>query len=83
MPPVPKPSPLLFLLLTFSGWVNQHPRQVIDYLMEPEFKHEDWPQILSNKQRLSKFIYNETRDWMWKVSAVNDGVSWVTLKVVW
>jgi hypothetical protein len=28
------PSSLHFLLLLFSGWVNRHQNQVIDYLME-------------------------------------------------
>jgi putative transposase len=34
MPAPPSPGPLHFPLLLFSGWVNRHQREVIDYLME-------------------------------------------------
>jgi hypothetical protein len=42
---------------------------VIDYCAElPMEKPASWPPILSNKSRLSRFIYYGTRDWMWRVS---------------
>ena len=34
MPSPTCPSALHFLLILFSGWVNRHHREVIDYLME-------------------------------------------------
>jgi len=43
---------------------------VVDYRATlPTEKPEGWPQILRNDQRLSRFIYNGTQDWMWRVSS--------------
>jgi hypothetical protein len=41
---------------------------VVDYKLLPDEKPESWPTILPNTARLSRFVYNGTRDWMWKVS---------------
>lgn len=41
---------------------------VVDYKLEPKEKPAAWPKILPNSARLSRFIYNGTNDWMWKVS---------------
>jgi len=42
---------------------------VIDYKQIPNEKVPSWPGILPNTARLSRFIYNGTSDWMWKVSS--------------
>jgi len=41
---------------------------VVDYTALPDERPPVWPAILPNTARLSRFIYNGTRDWMWKVS---------------
>jgi hypothetical protein len=41
---------------------------VIDYTRLPDEKVATWPEILPNTARLSRFIYNGTQDWMWRVS---------------
>jgi hypothetical protein len=41
---------------------------VVDYKLLPNEKPAEWPKILPNTARLSRFIYNCTNDWMWKVS---------------
>jgi hypothetical protein len=41
---------------------------VIDYTMAPDEKVGPWPTIIPNSARLSRWIYNGTKDWMWKVS---------------
>jgi hypothetical protein len=47
---------------------SKGPTVVVDYTLLPSEKVESWPPILSNKARLSRFVYNGTMDWMWKVS---------------
>jgi hypothetical protein len=43
---------------------------LIDYRARlPEEKPAGWPSVLQNNQRLSRFIYFGTQDWMWRVSA--------------
>ena len=42
---------------------------VIDYTLEPEGKVPDWPRYIPNNKRLSRWIYNGTRDYMRRVSA--------------
>ena len=42
---------------------------VVDYTLLPDHKPDAWPTILPNTARLSRFVYNGTNDWMWKVSA--------------
>lgn len=44
------------------------PRVVVDYFDVPNEKVSTWPKILPNNARLSRFVYYQTRDWMWKVS---------------
>ena len=41
---------------------------VIDYKALPTQSVAGWPEILPNTARLSRFIYNGTEDWMWRVS---------------
>ena len=41
---------------------------VIDYKDLPSQAAEGWPSILPNTARLSRFVYNGTEDWMWRVS---------------
>lgn len=47
---------------------NGVPRVVVDYFEVPKEKPESWPKILPNSARLSRFVYFQMRDWMWKVS---------------
>lgn len=41
---------------------------LIDYTRQPEGKLEHWPEILSNKARLSRFVYADTIDALRSVS---------------
>lgn len=41
---------------------------VIDYTLEPQGKAEGWPKFIPNNKRLSRFIYNGTKDYMRGVS---------------
>ena len=58
--------------LTGPGYFVAHPWKdggiVIDYTMLPPKHPEGWPEILPNTARLSRFIYNNMKDVMRKVS---------------
>jgi hypothetical protein len=41
---------------------------VIDYTQVPPYRPDAWPEILPNSARLSRFIYNGTKDYMRGVS---------------
>ncbi len=41
---------------------------VIDYHLQPDEKPPSWPEVRPNSERLSRFVYQGTRDWMWRVS---------------
>ncbi len=41
---------------------------VIDYLRLPSGKPPDWPRILHNDERLSRFVYDGTKDYLRRVS---------------
>lgn len=45
-----------------------HGGVVIDYTDEPTGKAENWPKFIPNNKRLSRFIYNGTKDYMRGVS---------------
>ena len=40
----------------------------VDYTKLPKDKSDGWPKIISNKARLSLFVYNGLQDFVWKVS---------------
>ncbi len=42
---------LRFLLLTFSGWVNRHERDLIEYLVEENRILKDHPSLAISKPR--------------------------------
>jgi hypothetical protein len=42
---------------------------VIDYYETPPRKPEGWPEIISNKARLGRFVYHEMKDFMRGLSA--------------
>lgn len=58
--------------LTGPGYFVAHPWKdggiVIDYTMLPSKHPESWPEILPNSARLSRFIYNGTKDVMRRLS---------------
>lgn len=45
-----------------------HHGVVIDYTLQPAGKVESWPKFIPNDKRLSRFVYNGTRDYMRSVS---------------
>jgi hypothetical protein len=52
---------------TTDSDLDQH-GVVIDYTVEPAGKAEGWPKFIPNNKRLSRFIYNGTKDYMRRVS---------------
>lgn len=44
------------------------PTVVIDYYSVPDEKPPAWPDIRPNSAGLSRFVYFQMEDWMWKVS---------------
>ncbi len=49
-------------------WQDTVSRVTIDYFDVPTQKLPQWPTILPQNVRLARFMYYQTRDWMWKVS---------------
>jgi hypothetical protein len=52
---------------TTAADLDQH-GVVIDYTLQPGGKADGWPAFIPNDKRLSRFIYNGTRDYMRGVS---------------
>lgn len=47
---------------------NGSPTVVIDYYSVPSEKPASWPAIRPNSAGISRFVYDQMEDWMWKVS---------------
>jgi len=61
-----------FKRATGPGYFTARPSSgtevVIDYTQVPPYRPDAWPEILPNSARLSRFIYNGTKDYMRGVS---------------
>jgi hypothetical protein len=61
-------GPGYFVCRATTGAELDHHGVVIDYTLQPAGKAPGWPAFIPNDRRLSRFVYNGTRDYMRGVS---------------
>ena len=61
-------GPGYFSLLDKKEGPHGKKQVAINYYDEPGFKYDSWSKMAKNTSGLSRFVYGNMHDWMWKVS---------------